>query len=109
MAGLITAPAQVAGAERGVCSAGVEGGPVSAWCFRAGDTAMLVLTSGSCGNVGDMRGGGVSRKVGAWGENRVVDPPPVGQCTIQKGGVGLWWVIPKVLFRQRERGSHKQG
>ena len=43
------------------------------------------------GNVGDTRGSGVSRKVGAWGENRVVDPPPVAQCTIQKRRVGPWW------------------
>lgn len=77
---------------------------LSTWGHQDAGPDLWVL-----GNVGDTRGSGVSRKVGAWGENRVMDPPPVAQCTIQKGGVGPWWVMPKVLFRQRERGSHKQG
>lgn len=88
MAGLITGPAQAAGAERGVHSADVEGGPVSAWCLGPGDAGMPVLTSSSWCHVGDTRGSGVSRKVGAGGEDRVVDPTTCGSVHWPERGSG---------------------
>lgn len=107
MAGLITALA------RGWRKVGfiqlMSGGPVSAWCFRPGDTQDAGPDLWVLGNAWETTRGSGVLKVGAWGENRVMDPTTCVLSAPSKRGVGPWWVMPKVLFRQRREAVINRG